>query len=66
VEWLVVFCLAAPHLLYAFIWYHGGQWRRIFEKRSVLVFEIIAWVLKGASAALSTHLTYEDIRHCNI
>lgn len=43
----VVACLAAPHLLYAYIWYFPQQWLAAFKKQSVWVFEAVAWALKG-------------------
>lgn len=46
-DWLVVVALALPHLMYAFIWYFPDTWMSWFKKKSVQVFETIAWVLKG-------------------
>jgi hypothetical protein len=46
-EWGVVASLASPHMLYAFIWFFSGVWMRMFKKKSVEVFETIAWLLKG-------------------
>ena len=43
----VVGCLAAPHLLYAYIWFLPRQWQAIFKKRSVEAFETLAWLLKS-------------------
>lgn len=50
-NYLVCACLAAPHILYAYIWFFPQQWMAAFKKRSVEAFETLAWVLKGASAA---------------
>jgi hypothetical protein len=46
-NWVVVGCLALPHLLYAYIWFFPNKWMAIFKKDSVQVFENIAWLLKG-------------------
>ena len=47
-EWSLALALAAPHVLYAFIWFFPSVWRRRFGERSVAVFDGTAWVLKGA------------------
>lgn len=47
-NWGVVAALAAPHALYAYIWFFSHQWRGAFKKRSVEAFETTAWALKGA------------------
>jgi methylene-fatty-acyl-phospholipid synthase len=46
VEWGLALALAAPHLLYGFIWFFPQNWQAQFGKRSVLVFDSCAWVLK--------------------
>jgi hypothetical protein len=46
-DWITVAALAAPHFLYAFIWYMPHLWMRAFGKKSVNVFETTAWLLKG-------------------
>ena len=46
-DWIVVGVLASPHLLYAYIWFFSEQWMAAFRKRSVQVFENVAWLLKG-------------------
>ena len=45
---LVCLGLALPHFLYAYIWFFPQQWMAAFKKRSVEVFETLAWALKGA------------------
>ena len=47
VEWALALALAAPHVLYGFIWFFPDAWRARFGKQSVLVFDSVAWVLKG-------------------
>lgn len=47
IEWLLALALAMPHLLYGFIWFFPSVWRRWFGNQSVLVFDSVAWVLKG-------------------
>ena len=47
-NYIVCAALAAPHLLYAFIWFLPHRWMAIFKKRSVEAFETVAWLLKGA------------------
>ena len=47
-NWLVCGCLAAPHFLYAYIWFFPKQWQAVFKKRSVEAFETLAWLLKSA------------------
>ena len=49
--YLVALCLAAPHLLYGYIWFFPASWRSRFKQRSVFVFDCTAWVLKGAPHA---------------
>ncbi|EFN59374.1 hypothetical protein CHLNCDRAFT_137846 [Chlorella variabilis] len=44
---LVCLGLALPHFLYAYIWFFPQQWMAAFKKRSVEVFETLAWALKG-------------------
>lgn len=46
-NWTVAGCLAAPHLLYAYIWFFPRSWQAIFKKRSVEAFETVAWLLKS-------------------
>lgn len=46
-NWAVCAALAAPHLLYAYIWFFPRQWQAIFKKRSVEAFETLAWLLKS-------------------
>lgn len=46
-NWTVAGGLAAPHLLYAFIWFFPRSWQAIFKKRSVEAFETVAWLLKS-------------------
>jgi hypothetical protein len=46
-EWGVVASLASCHVLYAFIWFFPSTWMSLFKKKSVEVFETIAWLLKG-------------------
>lgn len=46
-NWGVVACLALPHLLYAFIWFFPQRWMAAFKKSSVVIFENVAWALKG-------------------
>ena len=48
-NWMTVAALAAPHLLYAFIWFFPQKWMKAFDKSSVMVFENFAWMLKGRS-----------------
>ncbi len=40
-------CLAAPHVLYACVWYQPHIWRSQFKKDSVDVFAHVATALKG-------------------
>lgn len=47
-NWLVCAALAAPHALYAFIWFFPRTWQAAFKKRSVEAFETVAWLLKSA------------------
>ena len=47
-NYLVCAGLAAPHFLYAYIWFFPQQWMAAFMKRSVEAFETMAWLLKGA------------------
>ena len=46
-NWGAAACLAAPHVLYAFIWQHPRAWLRAFPKQAVQAFENAAWALKG-------------------
>ena len=46
-NYTVCACLAAPHLLYAYIWFFPQHWRAAFKQRSVEAFETVAWLLKG-------------------
>lgn len=48
-NWLVCAALAAPHALYAFIWFFPRTWQAVFKKRSVEAFETVAWLLKSES-----------------
>ncbi|KAK9787879.1 hypothetical protein WJX73_007648 [Symbiochloris irregularis] len=41
-DWVVVSALAAPHLLYSFIWFFPKIWLRWFGKEAVTVFSYIA------------------------
>lgn len=50
-NWGVAGALAAPHLLYAYIWFLPKQWQAIFKKRSVETFETVAWLLKSECGA---------------
>lgn len=50
IEWALALALAAPHALYAFIWFFPETWQGRFGKRSVLVFDSCAWVLKGTGS----------------
>ena len=45
--WAAIAFLALPHLLYAFIWFFPHLWMNAFKKRSVEVFETVAWLMKG-------------------
>ena len=47
-NWALAAGLAAPHALYAYIWFLPHRWRAAFGKRAVESFETTAWVLKGA------------------
>ncbi len=47
IEWALALALAAPHLLYGFIWFFPNVWQGRFGQQSVLVFDSVAWVLKG-------------------
>ncbi len=47
-NWGVVAALAAPHILYAFIWCLPDLWMKVFKKKSVDVFGTVAWLLKSA------------------
>lgn len=44
-------CIAAPHLLYAFIWFQPHIWRQRFGSKAVSTFADIAAALKGASGS---------------
>ena len=46
-SWATLAALAAPHLLYAFIWFYPHAWQHWFGKRACEWFERIAWALKG-------------------
>lgn len=50
-NWAAAGALAAPHLLYAYIWFLPKQWQAIFKKRSVETFETVAWLLKSECGA---------------
>jgi len=56
-NWVVVGCLALPHLLYAYIWFFPHKWRALFKKQSVDVFEKLAWLLKGADSLLDAAIS---------
>ena len=47
-------CLAAPHVLYGFIWFFPHIWRSHFRHHSVRVFDCAAWVLKGTLKLLTS------------
>ncbi len=47
-SWYVALAIAAPHVLYAYIWFFPDKWRGAFKSQSVEVFHNIAWALKGA------------------
>ena len=49
--WLVALCLAAPHVLYGYIWFFPAVWRARFKEKSVFVFDCTAWVFKGVPRA---------------
>ena len=51
-NYTVCACLAAPHLLYAYIWFFPQHWRAAFKQRSVEAFETVAWLLKGVASCL--------------
>lgn len=38
--------VAAPHFLYAFIWFLPDAWRRMFGKKSVSAFAFVAYIGK--------------------
>lgn len=44
---ILALCLAAPHVLYGYIWFFPHIWRSRFKEQSVYVFDCSAWVLKG-------------------
>eukprot|EP00887_Chlorella_sp_A99_P005383 scaffold1.g5383.t1 len=46
-NWAVLAALAAPHLLYAYIWFYSKQWHAAFKSYACEVFEWVAWALKG-------------------
>lgn len=50
-NYTVCAALAAPHLLYAYIWFFPRRWMALFGKNSCKTFETVAWLLKGESWA---------------
>ena len=50
-NWVVVAALAAPHLLYAYIWFYPQRWRYqlrgVFKDEAAHMFSAIAWLRKG-------------------
>jgi hypothetical protein len=46
-SWLVALAVAAPHFLYAYIWFFPHKWQAAFKGRSVDTFHHAAWALKG-------------------
>lgn len=62
-EWTLALALAAPHVLYAFIWFFPSVWRRRFGERSVAVFDGAAWVLKGASIQMCASYDSQVLRN---
>lgn len=49
-DWLLVTCLAWPHLLYAGVWFHPHVWKRHFPKSAVPAFARSAFIGKGETA----------------
>ena len=47
-DWLLFATLAAPHVLYAYVWLFPGRWRGIFRRNPVNAFATVASLLKGA------------------
>lgn len=47
--WGLAAALAAPHFLYAFIWFRPHAWQRAFGRRSVDVFAACGAIGKGES-----------------
>ncbi len=47
-NWIAVAALAAPHLLYAVLWFLPHRWLALFKERAVETFEATAGSLKGA------------------
>lgn len=59
---VVCAALAAPHLLYAFIWFRPLQWHAWFGKNGCRVFEGLAWLLKGERAIDRGHQAWREGR----
>lgn len=49
-DWLLFVALAAPHALYAYIWFFPGHWRAMFRRSPVSVFATVASLLKGSTS----------------
>ncbi|KAL4430840.1 hypothetical protein ABPG75_006096 [Micractinium tetrahymenae] len=49
-NYTVCAALAAPHLLYAYIWFLPRRWMALFGKNSCKMFETVAWLLKVVQA----------------
>ena len=45
-NWIVGLILAAPHILYAYLWFFPGHWKAAFAARSVDVFATVAATMK--------------------
>lgn len=46
-DWLLFVTLAAPHALYAYIWFFPAHWRALFRRSPVSAFATAASLLKG-------------------
>ncbi len=55
-SWYVALAIAAPHVLYAYIWFFPDKWRAAFTSQSVEVFHNIAWALKRAPPEHASHV----------
>ena len=49
-DWLLFAVLAAPHVLYAFVWLFPSRWRAVFRRSPLNMFAAFATALKGSDS----------------